>query len=282
MPLPLASNDTTNLQKFAKAKNDRPVTIEPLADFASAASPSSIKFGYYNPSSGARTQVMALTEAQSVNPTLTNGSIAFDPGSSSFGLWANAPAFGDTQFSYSEDAKNSWEPVVANRKKMLVYPLKDKGGSVVPNSYVIAFEEVTGSYDYQDFVAVIRNVRDPSGIVTPPSGTITSLSLINADTDTSIGAFTDGTTINRAALPPHLTVQANVSGTIGSIRWEIDNSTVRIESYAPYAIGGDVNSSDLQPYTFPVGTHTMKVTAYSDKDGLGSLLKTLTVTFSVI
>jgi hypothetical protein len=161
LPLPLASNDTVNVQRLVKAHSG-PVTIEPLADFASPASPSSIKFGYYDTSTGSRTQVMAITESQSVNPTINNGSIAFDPGWSTFGLWANAPAFGSTQFFYSEDAKNTWEPVTPNRKKCLVFPLKDRSGAVIANSYVVAWEEVTGSYDFQDFVAVVRNVRAAS------------------------------------------------------------------------------------------------------------------------
>jgi glucose/arabinose dehydrogenase len=158
LPLPLGANDTVNVQRLVKAHSG-PVTIEPLAVFASPASPSSIKFGYYNTSTGSRTQVMAITESQSVNPTINNGSVAFDPGWSTFGLWANAPAVSSTRFSYSEDAKNTWEPVSANRKKCLVFPLKDRSGAVIANSYVVAWEEVTGSYDYQDFVAVIRNVR---------------------------------------------------------------------------------------------------------------------------
>ena len=39
------------------------------------------------------------------------------------------------------------------------YPLKNSGGSVVSNAYVIAFEETTSACDFQDLVFIVRNVK---------------------------------------------------------------------------------------------------------------------------
>jgi hypothetical protein len=79
-----------------------------------------------------------------------------------------------------------------------------------------------------------------------------------------------------------LTIRAETSGTIGSVRWRIDGVTVRTENYAPYAIGGDASGgSDLLPYAFPYGTHVLEVTAFSGVNASGSSLKQLTLTFTV-
>lgn len=114
------------------------------------------------------------------------------------------------------------------------------------------------------------------------TGTITGLTLVNADTEQPIRSFTDGMTIDRPTLPPHLTVRAETSGAIGSVRWRIDGVTVRTENYAPYAIGGDASGgSDLLPYAFPYGTHVLEVTAFTGSSATGSILKTLKLTFTV-
>ena len=78
--------------------------------------------------------------------------------------------------------------------------------------------------------------------------------LMNADTDQPIGEFVTNTTINYAVMPAHLTVQANTSGSVGSIRWGLDGkANFRTESFAPWALGGDINGSDLQSFAFPMG-----------------------------
>jgi len=47
--------------------------------------------------------------------------------------------------------------------------------------------------------------------------------------------------------------------------------------------GGDANGgADLLPYAFPVGLHTLTVTAFSASDAGGSVLSQLTVTFTVV
>ncbi|CAA9372727.1 MAG: hypothetical protein AVDCRST_MAG64-57, partial [uncultured Phycisphaerae bacterium] len=60
---------------------------------------------------------------------------------------------------FSEDSLNTWETTAANRHKVRVYPLKNKDGSVEQNAYVVATEEHTSGYDYQDVVYIVRNAK---------------------------------------------------------------------------------------------------------------------------
>ena len=106
--------------------------------------------------------------AQKLAPT-TNGVLTFDPGLTAFGFYSVWPFFGDREV-FSENALNTWEPTVANRHKVRVYPMRDPNGVLVPNTYVIATEEHTSGYDYQDVVYIARNLRPASssvGEITP-------------------------------------------------------------------------------------------------------------------
>ena len=84
--------------------------------------------------------------------------------SSLYSIW---PFFSNREVD-QQDAFNTWEPTVANRHKVRIYPLKASDGTVTPNEYVVAFEETTSAYDYQDLVFIIRNVK-PGPPPPPPS-----------------------------------------------------------------------------------------------------------------
>jgi hypothetical protein len=120
----------------------------------------------------------------------------------------------------------------------------------------------------------------------PPVNTgarITGLTLMNADTDKSLFAMTaNGSLSLSLSAMPKLTVRAETTGTIGSVKWQIDGKTVRTENFAPWAIGGDANGgADLLPYAFPTGTHTMTAIAYSGADAGGSLLNQLSLVLNI-
>ena len=55
--------------------------------------------------------------------------------------------------------------------------------------------------------------------------TVTQLVLVNAATDLDIDPLTDGSTIDLAATGTSLNVRAEVSGTVGSIRFSLDGQT---------------------------------------------------------
>ncbi len=171
---PTQPNDEVDASRFVKAGNG-PVTVQMLASFG-IGTPIVSRMGYYTAGSpGDRTELFSLgqNDQQTVDPTPL-GATSFDPGGTAFGLFAAFPHFTDPasngsltaheRYSYSEDAFNlSWD--ANNPRKMRAYPLKNPDGSVVPNAYVVAFEDYNLAYDSNDIVAIIRNVSPASGPV---------------------------------------------------------------------------------------------------------------------
>ncbi|MBC8132671.1 MAG: hypothetical protein H7X95_06790 [Deltaproteobacteria bacterium] len=108
-----------------------------------------------------------------VLPPLRSDSNAttFDPGPTAvFGLWAFSnqrtignpssagvpgPNVANGDYNYTENALNI---PAAQSHRVRVYPLKDRAGVRVPNSYLLGWEEA-GNGDYQDFVFVLKNVN---------------------------------------------------------------------------------------------------------------------------
>ncbi len=117
------------------------------------------------------------------------------------------------------------------------------------------------------------------------AGEVTSLTLINADTDQPIGELTDGMVLDFGALGTNnLSVVANTDpATVGSVRFSLDaRENYQTESSAPYAIAGDEPGPDYNPWTPAVGEHTLTVTPYSAAGGNGEAGAALTVRFSVV
>ncbi len=112
----------------------------------------------------------------------TAGTFMPTPATASFGLWCfgnqrssgSAPGNGD--YDYSQDELNIVTQPVGNPPlpadlieagvnhglttpvhRYRVWPLKDRAGNAVPNSYLIALEEATND-DYQDMIFTIGNV----------------------------------------------------------------------------------------------------------------------------
>jgi hypothetical protein len=111
------------------------------------------------------TDAQTSDKARMVYPPLAAGSATtFDPGSGAFGIWVYSdqktekyneggnPANGD--YDFTVDALNT----PANVHRIKTYPLKDKTGALVPQSYLVAVEEA-GNGDYQDYVFVLGNVN---------------------------------------------------------------------------------------------------------------------------
>ena len=92
------------------------------------------------------------SEHQALFPELNSGGTSFNPGSASFGIYVESNTFG--RFNYTEDELNTGG--VAHRVR--TYPLKDRDGQTVQNSYLICFEDATNG-DYQDYVYVLSNVK---------------------------------------------------------------------------------------------------------------------------
>ncbi|NJL57114.1 hypothetical protein HC928_19700 [bacterium] len=141
-----------------------PVTVEVLATFGVNFNPVSRVGWYVAGSPNARNEVFTVNpntggnnNHQSLNP-LTTGLNSFNPGAATFGLYSFWPPAIFNWTVFSEDGLNTFEPDVVERHKVRVYPLRNASG-IVPNAYIVATEEFTSGFDYNDVVYIIRNVE---------------------------------------------------------------------------------------------------------------------------
>jgi hypothetical protein len=113
---------------------------------------------------------------------------------------------------------------------------------------------------------------------------VESFTLVNADTNQDIATIADGDTINLATLPTrNLNIRANTNpATVGSVEFELNGSTYRIENDAPYALEGDYPPGDYMPWTPAQGQYTLTAIPYTSSDTGGDVGTALTIYFVVI
>ncbi|WKN43593.1 malectin domain-containing carbohydrate-binding protein [Tunicatimonas pelagia] len=119
---------------------------------------------------------------------------------------------------------------------------------------------------------------------TVQSQSVTSLTLVNANTNTDIGVLQNGQMLNLATLPTtNLNVRANTNpATVGSVRFALDgNANFQTENVAPYALKGDTNG-DYKNWTPSLGDHTLTATPFSGSNAGGTAGTALTINFTVI
>ena len=146
------------IQRFQKAGTGE-VTVEVLAAYGLDSDPVT-EFGWYpvgNPDSESRKEVFRIAtktgNAQTLNPD-TVGNLSFDPGDSSFGFYSIWPGFNDREI-YTQDALNDFGGAIPHHVR--AYPLPNES-----NAYILATEEFTQGFDYNDVVVIVRNVK-PAG-----------------------------------------------------------------------------------------------------------------------
>ncbi|HYF62965.1 MAG TPA: VCBS repeat-containing protein [Herpetosiphonaceae bacterium] len=115
---------------------------------------------------------------------------------------------------------------------------------------------------------------------------VTKASLINADNDRPVSGFTvlnSGNVLNLGTLPTrNLNILAATSpAKVGSVRFVLDGAVFSTENVPPYAMAGDNGGSNYYAWTPKVGSHTLKITAYSGANATGSAGPTLTINFTV-
>jgi hypothetical protein len=87
---------------------------------------------------------------QTLNPELDGeGQTSFDPGEAPFGIFVKLPK----RTLYSEDQRNG----DAAKHAMRVYPLRSRGGALVPDALLVVVDE-DGDGDFQDYVFTLVNV----------------------------------------------------------------------------------------------------------------------------
>ncbi|MEO6437268.1 MAG: PKD domain-containing protein, partial [Tepidisphaeraceae bacterium] len=101
--------------------------------------------------------------------------------------------------------------------------------------------------------------------------TVSALQLWNSGSNTFIKTLSNGETLDLTKLPSTLTVVAQTSGTVASVRFGLDSTTTyRMENSSPWSITGDYSGGDLENWTVPTGTHTIKATPYTSSNGGGT------------
>jgi hypothetical protein len=121
------------------------------------------------------------------------------------------------------------------------------------------------------------------------AGRVASFTLINADTDAPVPGYDPippGATLNRALLPPNLTLRANTTPLlVDSVTLQLDGAeTVRTQwpySLAPCAAGAGIGDSPAYDYAasvLGVGSHILSATPQQGTNAGGSL----TLNFSVV
>ena len=158
MPTSALLGEEIKAQRFEKAGAGK-VTVDTLAVFGPDSVNPVTAFGWYAVGSSSLQELFTVsnnpkTNAQRLLPP-TDGAFSFDPGAQTFGFASRWPFF-NNRVVYSEDARNTFGGAIPHHVR--VYPLRDQNG-VVPNAYIVATEETTSGFDYQDVVVIVRNVR---------------------------------------------------------------------------------------------------------------------------
>ena len=154
--------DEVPAQLFQKAAFDKPISITPVAAYGPQDDDPAIKVGFYdagNPDAKQQQFTVSAADAQGlmIEPDGTTTNI--DPGEEdAFGFYSEWPYF-DGRSAYTEDALNTWDQA-GRRHHVRVYPFENPDGSPVANTYLLATEEVPGAtFDTQDIVLVVSNVK---------------------------------------------------------------------------------------------------------------------------
>ncbi|MGH1564603.1 choice-of-anchor D domain-containing protein [Mumia sp. DW29H23] len=153
--------DEVSAQRFQKAAFDSPISITPLAAYGPQNNDPAVHVGWYDAgqAAGLHPQFsIKASEAQGLMLNPTGSTTNIDPGEDTvFGFYSEWPYFSGRK-AYTEDALNTWDAALPHHIR--VYPYKNANGTVEPNAYVVATEEVPGSpFDSQDIVLLVRNVK---------------------------------------------------------------------------------------------------------------------------
>lgn len=108
--------------------------------------------------------------------------------------------------------------------------------------------------------------------------TVSSFTVVNADTGADIATFTSSGTVSVAATP-RINVRANASATNSVVF--TDGSSRRTESAAPYAYKGD-RGGVYAKWSPAVGTYTINAQPFSGSGGTGTAGATATLALTIV
>ncbi|WP_138475803.1 malectin domain-containing carbohydrate-binding protein [Dyadobacter bucti] len=250
---PTMKGEEVPVQFFEKA-GDGPVIIKPVARY----SPNQeLPFGYYTKTDNAPalTNVGTLSgvfgQHNILYPQIVAGTNQFNP-AGPFGIFVIGL---ENRLSYTEDPLNAGGPALHAAR---VYPMKDRQGVLIPNSYLVCFEDASNG-DYQDYVFVLENVI--------AAGTRKALAFTQKTMD--FAAPLNGTADNKT-----LTLEAK-NGTPGPVTFTRTAPATWLTTPNP-ALGilsFGVNTSGL-----PAGLYTTVVKATAADFAMDSVVVNLRVT----
>lgn len=139
------------------------------------------------------------------------------------------------------------------------------------------------------FTVTVKNdggsITSSAAILTVTVLQISTLTLINADTDQDIGALKTGDTLNLATLPTrNINIRANTNPSqVGSVVFNLTGTQTlnHTENSTPYAMNGN-SGTDYTSWSPLVGSYTLKVTPFSASSGTGMAGTAMTINFKVI
>ena len=144
------AGDELDAPLFERA-GDGPVTLRVVARYGPG---EALPYGVFKLGSDApglqEVGQSAAKDAQELLPPLATGNASFDPGTQPFGVYAGS----GEGTRYSLDGLNK-----GGDHALRVYPLRDRAGNPVADSYLLGLEAGDSSRDFQDALFVLSNVR---------------------------------------------------------------------------------------------------------------------------
>ena len=155
--------DEVSAQTFTIVDPTEPVSLEMWAVYGPANNGAVSAFGWYeagNPSN--RTELLTIEDVptgnrRTLNP-VTEGTFSFNPTTQVFGFFGRWPAF-DGRLTYTEDVLNTFPDNIPHHVRVFPVPTE-------ANTYILAFEEATFGYDFNDNVVLVRNIAPASAGLT--------------------------------------------------------------------------------------------------------------------
>jgi len=114
---------------------------------------------------------------------------------------------------------------------------------------------------------------------------VTSFTLVDADTDTDLFTLTNGMTIDINSLPTiHLDVRANTTNDVESVSFILSGAQQRTgtESVPPYALYRDTPTGNYLGNDFTTGAYTLTGTPFSGNSANGNAGTSLTIGFELV
>lgn len=107
------------------------------------------------------------------------------------------------------------------------------------------------------------------------------LTLVDTGTGQSIASVTDGMRIDLAQHSGINILASSPLSAVRSVRFTYGGES-RVESYAPYALAGDGGEGVYYPWDAPLGSVSLKVELFSERNAGGSLLASRIVALSIV